>query len=87
MSNLRSARWGQAATIDTLFCIGRWVDPLGAIIISVYIVWRWVVMCKGQVSRQPVETVLEACCSVDAMSAVYNHQPAGCNEHNKGLSE
>ena len=33
-------------------CTCRWVDPLGAIIISVYIVWRWVVMCKGQVSRQ-----------------------------------
>jgi Co/Zn/Cd efflux system component len=38
-------------TPDSLPCECRWVDPLGAIIISVYIVWRWVVMCKGQVSR------------------------------------
>ncbi len=27
----------------------RWVDPVGAIAISLYIVWRWVVICKGQV--------------------------------------
>ena len=26
-----------------------WIDPAGAIVISLYIVWSWMVICKGQV--------------------------------------
>lgn len=34
---------------QSCYLLCRWVDPVGAIVISLYIVWRWVVMCKGQV--------------------------------------
>lgn len=26
-----------------------WIDPAGAILISLYIIWSWAVICKGQV--------------------------------------
>ncbi len=28
---------------------GWWVDPVGAIVISLYIVYRWIDLCRSQV--------------------------------------
>lgn len=40
------------AAVASVWEKGWWVDPVGAIIISLYIVYRWIDLCKGQVRSQ-----------------------------------
>lgn len=50
-----------AANFIIAYFAHRWVDPVGAIVISLYIVWRWVVICKGQVRALSWLPVLGCC--------------------------
>mmetsp|Transcript_1565 Transcript_1565/g.4635 ORF Transcript_1565/g.4635 Transcript_1565/m.4635 type:complete len:426 (+) Transcript_1565:354-1631(+) len=39
------------AAVASVWEKGWWVDPVGAIIISLYIVYRWIDLCKGQIDK------------------------------------
>jgi divalent metal cation (Fe/Co/Zn/Cd) transporter len=48
ISNLGAIACGAAASaLDSLW----WIDPVGAIVISLYIIWSWARILWGQVSR------------------------------------
>ncbi|KAK9799415.1 hypothetical protein WJX73_005545 [Symbiochloris irregularis] len=42
---------GHLPELDMGPLIVWWIDPAGAILISLYIIWSWAVICKGQIEK------------------------------------
>jgi len=55
ISNLGAIAFGAIASISQKVW---WFDPVGAILISLYIIWSWMCILKGQVSPQSVPHAL-----------------------------
>ena len=55
ISNLGAIAFGAIASISQKVW---WFDPLGAILISLYIIWSWMCILKGQVSIPKLSPML-----------------------------
>ena len=55
-----------------------WIDPLGGILVSLYIIWSWVVICMGQASLRscsslppmPCLLVLRLCLQIEKIVGI-----------------
>ena len=61
VSNLGAIAFGAIASISPKVW---WFDPVGAILISAYIIWSWACILKGQVCRARLVSFRDLLCSL-----------------------